>query len=299
MSVGNEAVAPIAEGKTKVVLPHPSDPRLVVIRHKNDITAGDGARRNTLPGKGELAGRTTANVFRALAREGIPTHFVAADAADEMTALACRMIPIEVVMRRIATGSYLKRNAVREGTRFDPTVVEFFFKDDANHDPLVDGAWIVGHDVASFAKGVAINLTGTFAMIAKCSLAMAGAAPLNADGQRGVIVSTASVAAEDGQIGQATYAASKAGVMGMTLPLARDLGQYGVRVATILPGLFHTPMFDGLPDEARASLAKSVPFPSRLGDPAEYAQLVQAIVENDMLNGVSIRLDGAIRLAPR
>jgi NAD(P)-dependent dehydrogenase (short-subunit alcohol dehydrogenase family) len=162
-----------------------------------------------------------------------------------------------------------------------------------------DTGELVGHDVASFAKGVAINLTGTFAMIAKCSLAMAGAAPLNADGQRGVIVSTASVAAEDGQIGQATYAASKAGVMGMTLPLARDLGQYGVRVATILPGLFHTPMFDGLPDEARASLAKSVPFPSRLGDPAEYAQLVQAIVENDMLNGVSIRLDGAIRLAPR
>ena len=149
MSVGNESVAPIAEGKTKVVLPHPSDPRLVVIRHKNDITAGDGARRNTLPGKGELAGRTTANVFRALAAEGIPTHFVAADAADEMTALNCRMIPIEVVMRRIATGSYLKRNAVREGTRFDPTVVEFFFKDDANHDPLVDGAWIVGHAVAS------------------------------------------------------------------------------------------------------------------------------------------------------
>ena len=162
-----------------------------------------------------------------------------------------------------------------------------------------DTGELVAHDVASFAKGVAINLTGTFAMISKCAVAMAGLAPLDADGQRGVIVSTASVAAEDGQIGQATYAASKAGVLGMTLPLARDLAQYGVRVATILPGLFHTPMFDGLPQEARDSLAKSVPFPSRLGRPEEYAQLVRAICENDMLNGVGVRLDGAIRLAPR
>ncbi len=162
-----------------------------------------------------------------------------------------------------------------------------------------DSGELVAHDVASFAKGVAINLTGTFAMISKCALAMAGLAPLDADGQRGVIVSTASVAAEDGQIGQATYAASKAGVLGMTLPLARDLAQYGVRVATIMPGLFHTPMFDGLPQEARDSLAKSVPFPSRLGRPEEYAQLVRAICENDMLNGVGVRLDGAIRLAPR
>lgn len=162
-----------------------------------------------------------------------------------------------------------------------------------------DSGELVAHDVASFAKGVAINLTGTFAMISKCALAMAGLAPLDADGQRGVIVSTASVAAEDGQIGQATYAASKAGVLGMTLPLARDLAQYGVRVATIMPGLFHTPMFDGLPQESRDSLAKSVPFPSRLGRPEEYAQLVRAICENDMLNGVGVRLDGAIRLAPR
>lgn len=162
-----------------------------------------------------------------------------------------------------------------------------------------DTGELVAHDVASFARGVAINLTGTFAMIAKCAAAMAGLAPLDKDGQRGVIVSTASVAAEDGQIGQATYAASKAGVLGMTLPIARDLAQYGVRVATILPGLFHTPMFDGLPDEARDSLAKSVPFPSRLGRPEEYAAMVRAICENDMLNGVGIRLDGAIRLAPR
>lgn len=162
-----------------------------------------------------------------------------------------------------------------------------------------DTGELVAHDVASFAKGVAINLTGTFAMISKCALAMAGLAPLDADGQRGVLISTASIAAEDGQIGQATYAASKAGVLGMTLPLARDLAQYGVRVAAILPGLFHTPMFDGLPQEARDSLAKSVPFPSRLGRPEEYAAMVRAICENDMLNGVGLRLDGALRLAPR
>ena len=158
---------------------------------------------------------------------------------------------------------------------------------------------LVAHDVAYFARGVAINLTGTFAMIAKCATAMASLEPIDTDGQRGVIISTASVAAEDGQIGQACYSASKAGVQGMTLPIARDLAQYGVRVATILPGLFHTPMFDGLPDEERDSLARSVPFPSRLGFPAEYATLAQSIIENDMLNGVSIRLDGAIRLAPR
>lgn len=162
-----------------------------------------------------------------------------------------------------------------------------------------DTGELVAHDVAYFARGVAINLTGTFAMIAKCATAMAGLAPVDKDGLRGVIVNTASVAAEDGQIGQACYSASKAGVQGMTLPIARDLAQYGIRVATILPGLFHTPMFDGLPDEARESLAKSVPFPSRLGFPAEYAQLAKSIIENDMLNGVSIRLDGAIRLAPR
>lgn len=158
---------------------------------------------------------------------------------------------------------------------------------------------LVAHDIGYFARGVAINLTGTFAMIAKCAVAMAGLAPVDKDGLRGVVINTASVAAEDGQIGQACYSASKAGVQGMTLPIARDLAQYGIRVATILPGLFHTPMFDGLPDESRESLAKSVPFPSRLGLPAEYAQLAQSIIANDMLNGVSIRLDGAIRLAPR
>ena len=122
---------------------------------------------------------------------------------------------------------------------------------------------------------------------------------MTADGERGVIVATASVAAEDGQIGQVAYAASKGGVLSMTLPVARDLAQSGIRVATIMPGLFQTPMFDGLPQESRDALAASVPFPSRLGYPAEYASLAVHICENAMLNGVGIRLDGAVRLAPR
>lgn len=162
-----------------------------------------------------------------------------------------------------------------------------------------DTGELVAHDLATFEKAVAINLTGTFRVLSKAAVAMAGLDPVTEDGGRGVIVCTASVAAEDGQIGQAAYAASKAGVAGMTLPVARDLAGLGIRVCTIMPGLFETPMFAGLPDEARAALAVSVPFPSRLGRPAEYAALVMSIVENDMLNGVTIRLDGAIRLAPK
>ncbi|GAB4112993.1 MAG: phosphoribosylaminoimidazolesuccinocarboxamide synthase [Roseiflexaceae bacterium] len=141
---------PIAEGKTKIVYIHPDDPQLAVIQHKDGITAGDGARRNVIVGKGELSGRTTANVFALLAKAGIRTHFVAAPAADQMIVQRCQMIPLEVVMRRLATGSYLKRNPeVSEGTRFDPPLVEFFLKDDANHDPLVTPAQIVAQGVAS------------------------------------------------------------------------------------------------------------------------------------------------------
>lgn len=158
---------------------------------------------------------------------------------------------------------------------------------------------LIAHDLATFEKALAINLTGSFRLIAKSAVALAGLDPVTEDGGRGVFVCTASVAAEDGQIGQAAYAASKAGVAGMTLPIARDLAGFGIRVVTIMPGLFETPMFAGLPDEARVSLAASVPHPSRLGRPAEYAALVKSIVENDMLNGTSIRLDGAIRLAPK
>lgn len=140
----------LAEGKTKIVYAHPTDPALCYLFHKDGISAGDGARRNVIVGKGALAGRTTANVFRLLARAGIPTHFVDAPAPDVMLVRRCRMIPLEVVMRRIATGSYLKRHPeVAEGTRFDPLLVEFFLKDDARHDPQVTAEEIARDGIAS------------------------------------------------------------------------------------------------------------------------------------------------------
>jgi NAD(P)-dependent dehydrogenase (short-subunit alcohol dehydrogenase family) len=154
------------------------------------------------------------------------------------------------------------------------------------------------HDLARFTKVVTINLIGTFNMIRLAADAMCKAGP-NAAGERGVIINTASVAAYDGQIGQAAYSASKGGVVGMTLPIARDLSRNGIRVVTIAPGLFLTPMLLGLPKEAQDSLGKQVPFPSRLGKPDEYASLAKQIVENEMLNGETIRLDGAIRMAPK
>ena len=150
----------------------------------------------------------------------------------------------------------------------------------------------------AFDRTVRINLTGTFNMIRLAAESMSKH-DANAEGERGVIVNTASVAAFDGQIGQPAYAASKAGVAGMTLPIAREFARFGIRVVTIAPGLFETPMMASLPKEAQESLGKSVPFPPRLGRPAEYAQLVQAIVENPMLNGETIRLDGALRMAPK
>jgi NAD(P)-dependent dehydrogenase (short-subunit alcohol dehydrogenase family) len=154
------------------------------------------------------------------------------------------------------------------------------------------------HSLASFARVINVNLIGTFNMIRLAANAMAKAVP-NASGERGVIVNTASVAAFDGQIGQAAYSASKGGIVGMTLPIARDLSRSGIRVCTIAPGIFETPMLMGLPKEAQDSLGKQVPFPSRLGRPAEYAQLVKSIVEIEMLNAETIRLDGAIRMAPK
>jgi NAD(P)-dependent dehydrogenase (short-subunit alcohol dehydrogenase family) len=154
------------------------------------------------------------------------------------------------------------------------------------------------HALASFTRCITVNLIGTFNMIRLAAEAMAKAVP-NAAGERGVIVNTASVAAFDGQIGQAAYSASKGGVVGMTLPVARDLSRNGIRVCTIAPGIFETPMLLGLPKDAQDSLGKQVPFPSRLGRPIEYAQLARSIIENEMLNGETIRLDGAIRMAPR
>ncbi len=154
------------------------------------------------------------------------------------------------------------------------------------------------HDLEAFARVIQVNLIGTFNVIRLVAAAMAGNEP-NADGERGVIVNTASVAAYDGQVGQVAYSASKGGVVGMTLPIARDLARTGIRVMTIAPGLFDTPLLAGLPEKARQSLAEQVPFPSRLGRPMEYGLLARHIIENPMLNGEVIRLDGAIRMAPR
>lgn len=158
---------------------------------------------------------------------------------------------------------------------------------------------IAPHDVAAFARVVHVNLVGTFTMVAHCAAGMLGLPPLGPDGERGVIVNTSSIAAEDGQLGQVAYAASKGGVAAMTLPVARDLARDGIRCVAIMPGLFSTPMFDGIPDDARAVLTSSVPFPSRLGDPAEFARLAAHICENSMLNGSCLRLDGALRMPHR
>ena len=154
------------------------------------------------------------------------------------------------------------------------------------------------HKLASFSRVITINLIGSFNMIRLAAEVMSQSEP-NAAGERGVIVSTASVAAYDGQIGQVAYAASKGGVVAMTLPIARELARSGIRVMTIAPGIFETPMLMGMPPEVQDALGKMVPFPSRMGKPAEYAALVRHICENSMLNGEVIRLDGAIRMAPK
>jgi NAD(P)-dependent dehydrogenase (short-subunit alcohol dehydrogenase family) len=161
---------------------------------------------------------------------------------------------------------------------------------------------IVGRDgpmpLADFERVIAINLIGTFNMLRLCAADMQGLEPL-ADGERGVIVSTASVAAYEGQIGQAAYAASKGGVAALTIPAARELAQFGVRVMAIAPGIFATPMLRALPQAAQDSLGAAVPFPKRLGEPREFADMVLTIVRNGYLNGETIRLDGALRMAPR
>ena len=154
------------------------------------------------------------------------------------------------------------------------------------------------HSLASFTKVIQVNLIGTFNVIRLASAVMAENQP-NEGGERGVIINTASVAAFDGQIGQAAYSASKGGIVGMTLPIARELARNGIRVMTIAPGIFDTPLLGALPEPARQSLGQQVPFPPRLGKPSEYAALAKHIVENEMLNGEVIRLDGAIRMQPR
>jgi NAD(P)-dependent dehydrogenase (short-subunit alcohol dehydrogenase family) len=154
------------------------------------------------------------------------------------------------------------------------------------------------HDLNAFTRIIRVNLIGTFNVIRLAAAVMSQGQP-EASGERGVIVNTASVAAFEGQIGQAAYSASKGGVVSMTLPVARELARFGIRVATIAPGIFDTPLLAGLPEPARQSLGQQVPFPSRLGRPEEFAALVRHIIENEMLNGAVIRLDGAMRMAPK
>jgi NAD(P)-dependent dehydrogenase (short-subunit alcohol dehydrogenase family) len=167
---------------------------------------------------------------------------------------------------------------------------------------VATGEKVVGRDgasgIAKFSKTIQINLIGTYNMINQAAAVMQ-ALPAVADGERGVVINTASVAAFDGQIGQAAYSASKAGIVGMTLPIARELARSGIRVMTIAPGIFETPMMDSLPADVQASLGQMVPFPPRLGRPPEYASLAIHIFDNVMLNGEVIRLDGAIRMAPK
>jgi NAD(P)-dependent dehydrogenase (short-subunit alcohol dehydrogenase family) len=167
---------------------------------------------------------------------------------------------------------------------------------------IADAGRIVGRDgplpLAAFTKVINVNLIGTFNMLRLAAAEMGTLEP-GADGERGVIINTASVAAYEGQVGQAAYAASKAGVVGLTIQAARELARSGIRVVTIAPGLINTPMFDGLPEEVKTSLAASVPFPARLGLPGDYAALALHIMTNRYLNGETIRLDGALRMAPR
>jgi NAD(P)-dependent dehydrogenase (short-subunit alcohol dehydrogenase family) len=167
---------------------------------------------------------------------------------------------------------------------------------------VAPGERVVGrtgpHALASFERAVKINLVGTFNAI-RLAAAKMSTQPAQASGERGVIVNTSSVASMDGQIGQAAYAASKAGVNGMTLPIARELAKFGIRVMTIAPGIFDTPMLQGMSEEVRASLGQQIPFPPRLGKPEEYAALVKHILENEVLNGEVIRLDGAIRMTAK
>ena len=214
----------------------------------------------------------------ALARElGASARFVHTDVTDEASAKAA-----------VAAAQSFGADAPLRGA--------------VNCAGIVHGEKVVGkegpHALASFARVVNINLIGSFNVSRLAADVMSKGEP-NADGERGVIVFTASVAAFDGQIGQAAYSASKAAVAGMTLPIARELARYGIRAMSIAPGLFETPMVGQIPPEIAESLGKMVPFPPRLGRPAEFASLVRQIIENPMLNGEVIRLDGAIRMAPK
>ncbi len=234
-----------------------------------------------------------AGTARALTQRG--AHVVLADVQDEAgQALAAELG--QTYVHCDVTSEADARGAV------DAAVARGTLRALVNCAGIAPAARIVGktgpHDLALFRRVVDINLVGSFNMARLAAQAMTANDP-QATGERGVLINTASVAAYDGQIGQAAYAASKAGIVGMTLSIARDLARLGIRCMTIAPGIFGTPMLFGMPQEVQDSLAASVPFPSRLGRPEDYARLVLSILENDMLNGETIRLDGAIRMAPK
>ena len=242
-------------------------------------------------GGGSGLGRATAEAFAAKgARVAIVDRNVQA-AQDVAKAIGGLATPCDVADAASADEAIAKAAAVHGAARI-----------------LINCAGIgtpkrvVGRDgpqpLADFETVIRVNLVGTFNMIRLVAAAMAKLSPLEG-GERGVIISTASVAAYEGQIGQAAYSASKGGVVAMTLPIARELAQFGIRVNTIAPGLFLTPMMLGLPQEAQDSLGRAVPYPARLGEPREYAALAAHIVENAYLNGETIRIDGALRMQPR
>ena len=243
-------------------------------------------------GGGSGLGEATVQLFHRLG-----ANVVIADVAEEKgTALATRLGSRAAFVRCDITDESEVSAALRKAAAFGP------LRGVIGCAGIAVGEKVLGkdgpHRLGSFARCIGINLIGTFNMIRLAAAAMAETPPTE-DGERGVIVSTASVAAYEGQIGQAAYAASKAGVVGMTLPIARELARSGIRLNAIAPGLFHTPMMDTLPPEVRDALGKATPFPQRLGRPAEFAALAAHIVENVMLNGETIRLDGAVRLAAR
>ena len=246
-----------------------------------------------ITGGGSGLGAATARLF---AQNG--ASVVLADVDEEAA---------EQMASQIGSGAkFVRTDVTDEGSVQDAVdwVVETFgsLNGVVNCAGIGPAAKVVGkngvHDLGLFTKTVEINLVGTFNVIRLAAVKLAENEP-GEDGERGVIVNTASVAAYDGQIGQAAYAASKGGVVALTLPVARELASSGIRVVTIAPGIFETPMLAALPEEAKESLGKQVPFPPRLGRPEEYAALAKHIVENQMLNGEVIRLDGGIRMAPR
>lgn len=226
-------------------------------------------------GKVVLADVNEAAGTAKAAELGASARFVKTDVADEASAVAAVEFTLE---------TFGKLNGL------------------VNCAGVCPGEKVVGrdapHSLATFSRTVTVNLVGSFNMLRLAATAMSKG-EANDKGERGIIINTASIAAMDGQIGQAAYAASKGGIVGMTLPIARELARFGIRVMTIAPGIFATPMVQAMPQEVQDSLGKLVPFPARLGDPAEFAQMCQAIVENPMLNGEVIRLDGAVRMAAK